>query len=451
MRLPLLFLSVFLIPLVEAQGDLYVREHNLTYYLGEGDFRVVETLVFEKPGDPFTYEGSLHLIRGNAEDVEVEGFPYRVDPGYPRKIILEFMISTGQKKRVALSYRRSDLLSEEEGVYTFSGLALGEYPWPVHRANIQFIVPEGYQFGSYSPLNAVLTRDTLVYTLSVFENASAVLSGFRVRIEYADYRDLARRELRLAEMLISSAEFEVELGKTALSSVSGYGGNISVPEAHYVLASSALLDSRENHRLAASYEAGGSYYRAYSSARASVQLAKLAIDEARKARAAAELEIQQALERRLAEAVNRSVPGEEKEMAVPEPGFEAWRKVLIILVAVFLLAAVLLRRKPGVEKPRDFTGIRDLKRRRFEGFERKIEGVKQRRNLAAKIRELMHQRKGLETRLEELRRSMSTGRITKKAYSSGRRTLLSEAEKIDAEISRLEAELEKLRKEGGQG
>jgi hypothetical protein len=279
-----------------------------------------------------------------------------------------------------------------------------------------------------------------------------VLSGFPVKIEYADYKDLARRELRLAETLISSAEFELELGRTALSSVAGYGGNTSMPEAHYALASSALLDSRENHRLAAGYEAGGSYYRAYASARASSQLAKLAIDEARKARSAAELEIQRVLQRKLAEAVNRSIPKEEKATATPEPEPEPWRNVfLMILVVALLLVAALLRRKPGVEKPRDFAGIRDLKRRRFEGFERKIEGVKRRRNLAVKIRELMHQRKSLETRLEELHRSMATGKITKKAYSSKRRTLLSEAEKIDAERSRLEAELEKIRKEGWQG
>lgn len=453
MKLPFLFLSVVLIPLANAQGNMYVSEHNLTYYLGEGDFTVIETLVFEKPGDPFTYEGSLHFLRGGAENVKVEGFPYSVTQGYPRKINLEFMISKGQKKRVTLSYQRSDLVSEREGVLTFRGLALGEYPWPVHLANINFIPPPGYQFGFYSPTTGALRKGELSYTVSIFENATAVLSGFPVNIEYADFKGLARKEMRLAESLISEAGFELERGNASVENAARYGGNTSQLMAHYGFAFSAFLDSEKNLRLAkAAYDADN-YYRTYSSAKAASRLARLSIKEADKVRSLAELEIQNILERKLAAIENRSTAVEGELPEQPrETGTD--RDYIYILVGVgfilaLLLSAVAFKRKPRVEKwkPRDFAGIRDLKRRRFKGFERKIEGVKRRGALAAKIRDLMHKKESLEMGLEELRKSMAADKINKKTYSSRKRALLSKAEKIDSERSRLEAELEKIRKE----
>ncbi len=450
MKLSFLFLSVVLIPLANAQGNVYVSEHNLTYYLGEDDFTVMETMVFENQGDPFTYEGSIYFLRGDAENVKVEGFPYSVTQG---KINLEFMISKGQKKRVSITYRRADLLSEEGGVTTFQGLSLGKYPWPVYRARVAFIAPPGQQFGSISPVTGRIQRgenETLYYEVSVFENASAVLDGFPVRVEYADYKSLAKGEMRALDSLLAEAEFEIERANSTLGGASSYGVNISKAMESYALSISALRDGMEKLSFSrANYEAG-EYYRAYNFGKLSGDSMRIAIKEAGAARELVNLEIQRLLEEKTRGAVKQSLPAEAKPM---EKGFNPVYLLSGLALAALLLGAVFLIFRGRARKTRaqDFASIRDLKRREFKGFEKKVKGVKKGAEKSKEIRRLVQERRTLEAELEVLHKKKVRWRINKKAFEGERKKLLKKLDKIDSRRSRLELELEKIRQETRRG
>lgn len=457
--LPFLILSVAFVSLAGAQEGLYVSEHNLTYSLGLGDFYVNESMVFEKPGDPFTFQGELYFLRGDAEDVRATGYPYNVSQTSPRKIILEFMISKGQKKKVTLLYRRSDLITEKEGVYVFRGLALGEYPWAVNSARIEFIAPEGYQFGHYSPSTGSLKvgdRESLIFTLSPLKNVSAILSGFPVEIEYADYKSLTGREIELSGMLISTAEFEVGLGNITLQKLSAAGENVTLYESTYAFSRAALRDARKNQYNALIYRKERKYYEAYSSAEAAGRLARLAIDEARKLRAAeAKLSLAQKAGEGRAEKGKKDVNppvSSEKPYTDTAAKDQQSRYILSLIFAVALLAIVavlLMLRRPETQSRRG-PGIRrlGLKKRSSPGFDDEVERIKKRRTIASQIRELTHRRRGMEIELEEARRSLATGRITEKEYTRRRYNLLRSMGKIDAEVSRLEVRLEQIKKEG---
>ena len=450
--LPFLLLSVAFVSLASAQEGLFVREHNITYSLGMESFYVEERMLFEKPGDPFTFEGELYFIRGDAEDVEVTGYPYKVSQTSPRKIILEFMISTGQKKRVSLKYRRSDLITEKDGVFVYRGLALGDYPWTVNTARIEFIAPEGYQFGRYSPDTGYFKggdKDSIIFRLSLLENASAIFSGFPVEIEYADYKSLTRREIELSEMQIATAEFEVGLGNITLEKLASEGGNASLYQSTYAIALAALKDARINYRKALSYKKNGRYYEAYSSARAAGRLARLAIDEARKLRAA-EAKISASRDRVVIEAQppeSEEAPSEEKRTAAQDE----YPYIPIFILAALLIMGMLflLFRRPEREDTKG-PGIDrlSLKKRHTHGFEKEIERIKKRKDLASQIRELMRQRKSLEEELENVRKSLAAGKITEKEYTMKRNNLLRDMGKLDTEMGSLEAELEKIKKGG---
>lgn len=450
-----------MIPLASAQGNVYVSEHNLTYYLGEDDFTVIETLIFENRGDPFTYEGSVYFLRGDAENVKVEGFPYSVTQGYPRKINLEFMISKGQKKRVSIRYKRADLLSEEGGVTTFEGLSLGKYPWPVYRARITFVAPSGHQFGSVSPATGRIQRgetETLYYDVSVFDNVSAVLDGFPVRVEYADYKDLAKRDMRALDSLLAEAEFEMERANGSLENARSYGVNVSKPMGRYALSISALQDGMEKLGFSrVNYEAGG-YYRAYIFGRAAGDSMRAAIKEASAARELVNLEIQSLLEEKTRVTENQSLQAETKPIVEEGGGRDEKGFNPIYLISGLALAALLIgaaffisRGRTGKSRAQAFAGIKDLKRKEFKGFERKISGVKRRAEKSREIRRLIRERGVIEVELEKLHKKRARKRINKKTFEGGRKKLLKKLDEIDSRRSKLELELEKIRQETRRG
>lgn len=452
--LPFLFLSVALIPIVNAQELLIVREHNLTYYLSLENFHVDEHLVFEKPGGPFTFEGEVYFLRGNAWNVRVEGFPYKVIEGPPTRISLKFMISTGQKKMVSLGYERSDLLSEEDGVHIFEGLALGSYKWPVKKAKIRFVAPEGYQFGRYVPSTGIVTkgeREVLTYTLSTIENLSALLQGFPVRIEYANYKDLAIREIELSRLLISTAEFEVEMGNITLRKLSLAGENVTLYESVYSLSLAALKDAQTNLIRAFDYKNKKKYYEAFASAKAAGRLSRLAIDEARKLRAAEKMlstiEEEKAAESEAAtpeEKVGMKKVGEDKG----ESDKEVIPPIYIIMAAMILLAAFLIAFVRGwrrIEEKKEVSGV--VLRKPSESFEKGLQRIKRRKDMAERIRGLMNDRLELERELRDVQKSLASGWITEKEYTRRRYNILRKMGRLDAEMSKLEVELERLKKE----
>ena len=444
--LPFLLLSVAVVSLVNAQEGLFVREHNLTYFLGTEGFRVEESMVFEKPGDPFTYQGGLYFLRGDAEDVSVTGYPYTVSQTYPRNITLEFMISTGQKKRVSLSYTRRDLLEEDDDVYVYRGLALGDYQWLVRSANIVFTAPQGYQFGRVSPASGSLSenRDRIVFTLSILKNASAMLSGFPVEIEYADYKSLSAEEIQLSEVSLSTAEFEVGMGGIILEKLRTRGVNVSLYESVYSLSKAALHDANKNYLKAKEHRVNREYYAAYLAARNAGKLAALAIGEARKIRLA---EAGQSYpENPQEDETGTGVGVEAENKYVPEPSAKEPRRgieVYTIIILIFLLmaatvAALRKMQNPGGNQEEGYT----VPPRQSSAFEEEVERIKKRRALARRIRNLMNERKTLEGQLEAARRSLSAGKITEKEYTQKRYNLLRRMGKLDIQVSRLEGELE---------
>lgn len=458
MKLPFLFLSVVLIPLVNAQGNFYVSEHNLTYYLGEEDFKVVEDLVFENPGDPFTYEGGIYFMRGDAEDVKLEGFPYSLTQGQPRMINLEFMISKGQKKRVSITYKRTDLLSEKNGVTVFEGLSLGKYSWPVHRARITFVAPPKQRFGSISPLNGRIQRgenETLYYEVSVFENVSAVLDGFPVRIEYADYKSLAKREIQVLSSLLAEAEFEAERANSSLGTSYSYGVNVSKALEPFNRSVNALLDGREKLSFSrVNYEAG-EYYGAYSFAMTAGNLLRVSIKEASLARELVNLELQSQLERKTSQAENQSRVVEAEPVEVGDSsrrvGFFPVFLAIALGFAALVFAFFLFRKKTRRPLAQDFASIKDLKRKKFKGFEKKVNGVKRRAEKSAEIRGLIRERGVVEEELEGLHKKRVRKKVGKKAFEAARKKLLRKLDVIDSRKSRRELELEKMKQESKRG
>jgi hypothetical protein len=225
----------------------------------------------------------------------------------------------------------------------------------------------------------------------------------------------------------------------------------------YTLSLSALQDGREKLSFSrVNYEAD-EYFRAYNFGRASRDSMRVAIKEAAAARELVNLEIQSLIKKKTVATENQSLTAETRPIENGgEPGGKGVNPIYLVsglAVAALIIGAAFLIVKGRARKPRaqDLASIKDLKRKEFKGFERKISGVKKGAEKSREIRRLIRERGVIEAELEGLHKKRARKRINKKTFEGGRKKLLKKLNEIDSRKSKLELELEKIRQETRRG
>ncbi len=454
MRWIFLFVIAALPAVVHAQ-NIYVQEHNLTYYLDENDFFVEEKVIFKNIAEASLFNGDIYLVRGNARDIKLNGQIYT---GEPSKIKLSLKIWAKEGTYANLTYQRSDILYERDSAKVFEGLALEKYTWLVHKTNIKFVSPKNYQFGSFSPkVDKIRDRDSeiLFYSTSVFENISAIQDGFPVRIEYANFKELALQEIAASKTLIGEAAYAALDANATIQNAQSYDANLTAAVASCTRSAQLLQDARAQLQLAeAKYNSKG-YSESLKSAKGAEEHARGALREAEKAKNLANFEMQAALQRRIARIesnLTQQAQLPKNLTLLPEAGKaeEEGINYTIALIALAFLFAVLVivkarqaEIKSGVQ---EFRSIDELKRKRFLGFERKVEAVKKSAEIAAEIRRLNIEKEKLKLGIENLRKKKVANEVTKKAFESERKELEEKIREIDSNVDALQKELRKLKK-----
>jgi hypothetical protein len=471
--LPLALLFM-LIPLVSAQGEIVIQEHNLSYFLREGDFLVEEVILLENIGGPGgnLFRDSIYFTRGNARDVKVDVIGetprYNLyEQGGNTIISINLTLWKGEKRQIIIRYSRSDMLYKGEAINVLSGLALGKYPWIPGRVNLKFTTPRGYQFGNFTPAAEKIVgenQETITYQLVPIStrDLAAIRNGFPVKIEYADYRELAKTQIKRAEDFIPEAEFLLRDANRSLESAEIY--NVSLTEAleKYSQAQAKYQEAQLELQLA-KIKNNPSYpeyypYEAYLHALKAVGYAKDAYRSATEVKNLADSGIRRALEKEISDLemeFERRFRSIEERPAAPivVKEEEAERNYIGIALGIAVLAALLFGavKMAGREVERrrtvqEFRVIGDLKRKTFTGFEKKVDTVKKGVEIAKKIRDLKREKEKLDLEMEELRRKKVAGEISEREFRVQKEELEGKIGKVGSEIYDLEKQLKELRR-----
>ena len=452
----IILIFLLILPLAHAHG-LYVREHNITYYLNEENFYVEETIVFSNYGDPFTFEGKVILDRGDAKEISVRGSKFEVKYEPTAKIYIELFVNKGTTQTINLKYRRSDMLLNKEGILVFKGLALGKYYWDVHKINIKFITPDDYYFGKILPKATPVregNKELLSYSTTIFDNITAIEEGFPVEIEYAKYKELAIGELRAAQERISEAEYNIEDANTTIEKAKEFGANLTKALKAFDSSIKNLELAKKKLKLSQiSLNSYKNYYLSYNFASSSRTHAIIASREAREAKNLASFEIQASLEQKIS---NISKTTAKPTIIVHtykqvEKKKIDWYSIAGILFAslLVLFATLRFRERRREERARvgvaNYQNIGELKYKRFEGFEKKVDTVKKGESIAVEIMKLRRERDKYELGIENLKKKMLAGEITKKEYDKKKQEFEKKIENINSKILKLEEKLREIR------
>jgi hypothetical protein len=455
-----------------AKTGLYVEEHNITYTLGLDSVHVEEVITFGNRGDPFTFADNIFLQRGDASDIVVKGISASAEENYPgsgNAIKFYLIIQKGNKRTVTITYDRSDLLSREGAVKRFNGYALGQYQWLVHRANIIFITPEGYSFGPLAPAGQKTrkgNREVVVYPLTALRNLTEIADGVLVDLRYANYRDMAVEKIATAKDLIEEGEFDLENANLSMENAAQHG-NISDITLIYMEGEKLLEDARVKLQLAEinNDPLYNNYYDAYTLANQALEAARGASKQAKVVENQANYRVQKALEERVTK-INEELSTQstllnqrlnQTAVSVPEPrggGVEADRTfiylaLVLVLVVGVVVALTRIQVKSGMPLKKgtvsDYKDIDDLKRKTFEGFEKKVDTVKKGVEVATKIRSLRSEREKVSLGIENLRKKRVSGEVTEEAFREDKAKFETRLEELDSEIIALEEELKELK------
>lgn len=450
-------ISYFVLPISHAYG-IYVREHNITYCLGEEDFLVEETIVFGNYGDPFTFEGKVSLTRGDAREIEIEGVKYEIISTPSTTIFLNLFINKGTFQTVHLRYRRSDMLSSEGNLFLFKGLALGKYPWDVHSATIKFITPREYYFGKISPTanpERGGEKEILTYRLTIFDNLTLIEDGFPVEIEYGRYREMAISEIRAAQEKISEAEYSIDDANLTLRKSKNFGCNLTESENYLNYSIKNLEIAKKEVKIAqVSFKVYKNYYLSYSLANSSREHATLASRYAKLAKDQINFEIQKKLEERIRNlsSANMSKPKIIIQQIPQREGGKGKLKfnvfyALLAIFAVFFLIVVAYRNREREERSsvRSYSSISNLKYGKFESFDKKIEIAKKTKEIAGEILRLRREKERYQQKIEEIKNKLMEKEIDRKEYKKLKEEIEKKIEDIDSKIIKLEEKLRDFR------
>ncbi|MDI6654923.1 MAG: hypothetical protein QME59_03455 [Candidatus Hydrothermarchaeota archaeon] len=449
----ILLLVIAALPAVVHAQNIYVPEHNLTYYLNENDFFVEEKIVFKNIGGSYLFDGEVYFTRGDARDIKLNEKTYTPKEEHPTKVALNLSVWGKEEVKVELSYRRSDMLSEIDSIKVLEGLALGKYPWIVHRANIKFISPKNNQFGSFAPrVDKIIDRDNeiLFYSTSIFENISAIQDGFPVRIEYANFKEQALESIATAKTLITEAAYSTADADNAVKNAQNYDANLTVAVASYNQSTQLLQNAKAFLQLGEAKYNSREYSESLKSAKGAEEHARSALREATKAKNLANFEMQVALQRRIARIESNLTQQSQKNLArVPEAEEEGVSYTVALIALAFLFVALIAfkaRRTEIKSSVQEFKSIDELKRRRFLGFERKVDAVKKSTEIAGEIRVLNKEKEKLGLSIENLRKKMAANEIAEKSFESEKKELEKRISEIDSKVDALRRELRELRK-----
>jgi hypothetical protein len=443
-------LVLLFLPQVHAQ--LIAPEHNITYDLGYDDFFVTEVITLKNIGSikGNLFRDSVYFTRGNAWDVNVEviGEITRYElKERPTTIVVNLTFWKGENRKIRLEYKRSDMLYKGE-VNVLSGLTLGKYPWVPRKVNLKFIAPREYQFGNMSVFSKKIQergRETLVYQLKPIDPDSlkSIVEGFPLTLEYAKYREMAAHQIEKIEEFLPEVEFAIKEANTTLHNAIRYKADAREAIKLYNKSIGLLEKAKTELQLAALKNDPGMEdyhpYEAYFYASDSLSKAKEAWRTASEAENLANFAIQAFLEGEIARIGKDLEKMEEREDKAELPG-------TIVLGAIFLLAFLLLigkyrKREIWTSKLEDFRVIKDLKRKKFAGFEEKVRRVKRGEEIAREILALKIEKRNLDSEIDNLAKKKM-----EKDYSAEKKKLEKKISVVTSKIHTLERELEELRK-----
>lgn len=479
MRLFAVFLLLIALPVASAQEGLFVSQHNVTFTLGTDDFSVEEVIVFENVGSASgnLFKDVVFFTRGDASDVKVEVAPE--DQGYsvryldPTRIDINLLFWRGEKRTVTLRYNRSDMLFTEDTVHTISGLALGTYSWIADGVRVKFIAPEGFQFGNVAPPGTKTTMDSkevLTYELTPIdlENLTTIREGIPVRLEYAKFDELAINEMKTAKDFISDAEADISGANKTIENALGQVPDTTQILTLFEIASTTLEEAKNALELAEiksnQYSEEYSPYEAYYYASASRNLSREASRKAGEAKDLANHQIQVALEDKIS-GIGEKIKEGAEGVTTPKPEvdwpFEAglpaigagWGIAFVLILAAAVIFDIYrrsggYRRAPPSKKSRvgDFRAIDDLKRKTFNGFDKKLDTVKIGTGLAAEIRDLRKKKEERGFERDKLQRKMEREEISQHQFEIESEELSREINETSSKIDELKSRLDELKR-----
>ncbi|MFQ5975682.1 MAG: hypothetical protein ACE5J5_05150 [Candidatus Hydrothermarchaeales archaeon] len=497
----LLFFALVIasLPTAHAQAGLYVSQHNVTYRLFENRYQVEEKIIFENTGKyVFTVQKWVNLERGNATDVEVEGIDKKnikvYDEEYPTIIRWYLEVNKGPAKEVTIRYSRNDQLSELDNIKTYKGDALGRYSWETSKVNIKFIPPEGYQFGNvtpYVPKKIVDNREEISYNLVYPEDRIFLTYGLPVEINYAKFKELAFAKMDVARGKIADAKNNIERTNITIENSRGYEANLT--ESLILYNHSILILNISEEELSLAEEAydspSNAFYEAYMRAINTESLAEEVSEKATKAEQKANFEVQKALNEKInaLTSIMTQVPTETPlpETTVPpttqgpttsppttpmtttplplvmtkapqaKPLIKSRDTLILLLIlivaAVGLGSVIIKKEKPSGRRGEvgDFRVIGDLKRKKFKGFEEKVDRVKKEVEIASEIRKLRKDRNELESQLNEIEKERIEGKMNEDAFVAKKGEIEESMHKVDSKLKPLEEDLDKIKRVTG--
>jgi hypothetical protein len=455
-----------------ATTGLYVEEHNITYTLGSDSVLVEEVITFGNSGDPFTFADDIYLQRGDASDILVQGARSTVVENYPdggNTIKFYLILSKGNRRTITITYKRSDLLSRDGVLRRFNGYALGRSHWLVHKSNIRFITPENHYFGPITPQTEKIregNRETVIYSLDILQNLSQLREGVLVDLRYGNYRDMAIQEIASAKDLLEEAHFDLENANKTLENAGRYG-NVSEIQQLYDEAL-GLLEAAGVELDIAQINMDplySNYYDAYTHGTRASNMAKNVSKKAKQVDSRANYFVQKVLEDRVSE-MNQELSAQstllkkglnQTTITTLQPQVESretnrdplYLAVALVLVVGALIALSKIRIKTSAPLKKstvaDYRDIDNLKRKTFDGFEKKVDTVKKGVEIATKIRSLRSDKEKVLLGIENLRKKRVSGEIAEEVFRQEKAKMEARMDELDSEIIALEEELEELK------
>ncbi|NOZ82437.1 MAG: hypothetical protein GXN98_01260 [Euryarchaeota archaeon] len=448
-------LLLLLVLLPAGAAGMTAVQHNLSYYLAGSNISVEEWVLIEN--SPFSVKEPVYYslppgVYGVVAHA-TGGAEARVDTA-AGAVIFDLSRAYSRKVELSLKYSYSADIQRADRTYLLEGEALRRaYPWGFGRVSIEFLLPPGYYFGSASPEPQIKSSRHIAYITDSLD--SRVYQGFPVRIEYGEYRKLAEEKLSIASALEHETMLAVKSANLSISEARIY--NASVEEAEKLLSASlGNLSQYLRLKSAAELALNTDPYRAYLSATDALASLKTAGTLARSAQSHANSAVQQALQAQIRNfASNLSTKPAEKvivRVEREEGGRNWYMYAFFILLAVFAvfaaseaykaLAPRSYRRRGSIK---DYRAITDLRRKTFNGFERKVERVKKGVDIASEIRSLRKRREKLELGIDNLRKKLASGEISEELHAIEKSKFEAEIEQIDRRLEELEKQLRKVK------
>jgi len=454
-----LILLIILLPGIHAQ-EIYSEQHNLTYFLNNAA-KVEENIQLVLM--PFSVKNPLYYpLPEDSSNITIKApKSVRYTINFDRKYIIFDMSQVPVNHiDVEINYTRLNSIFEQ------NGLAFKKYlPWVTYSVNVKFVIPPNYDFGSISPPARVFTignSKAIEYNANIRFNFSTITDGIPVNITYANYRKLADETITITKARQSEVLFAFKDANSSLENAQTYNLNVSNQVLLYREAGGELYSYFGEINLAENLMSSGYYYPAYLHARKALSLLDDTSIKSRDVSRNVSISVQRALEREILKVSNMSSREKKYELnatvtplrTTSSPGGKSSAAPYIIIfsvlfgiiVAVYLISKSMPANVGKTSRMRDFRVISDLKKKKFSGFDRKVETTRERAGLASEIRKLSKLRSQYELGIENLKKKLVSNEIDEEQFTDDKGNLDREIEAIDRDILILKKKLDESRK-----